>query len=176
MTVEECYTDYLQRTLNCSLPWLHVNNDIEEELEFPICATDEQFKTYQNLIWMLEGLDSAKIMLEMKCVPSCTYNKYVVRQVFDASFDPLVYRFGPDAYDGANFDQSFLFTLPDVEIIEKFWMVDEDGVFANIGGFLGLLLGTSCLHLIESMLNCSSKIVSRNKKSKTKKKNFHRIN
>ena len=43
-------------------------------------------------------------MNEMKCVPSCTYNKYVAREIFDANFDPLVYRYGPDADDGANFD------------------------------------------------------------------------
>ena len=43
-------------------------------------------------------------MQEMKCVPSCTYNKYVAREIFDANFDPLVYRYGPDADDGANFD------------------------------------------------------------------------
>ena len=49
-------------------------------------------------------------MQEMKCVPNCAYNKYVVRQVFDASFDPLVYSFGPDTYDGANFDV-FQFTI-----------------------------------------------------------------
>ena len=53
-----------------------------------------------------------------------------------------------------------MFTLPDVEIIEKFWMVDGNGVFANIGGFLGLLLGTSCLHLVEIILTYCSKFIT----------------
>lgn len=48
--------------------------------------------------------------------------------------------------------QQFVFTLPEVEIIEKLWMFDFDAVFADIGGFLGLLLGTSILGLTELIL------------------------
>ena len=59
-----------------------------------------------------------------------------------------------------------MFTLPDVEIIEKFWSVDGNAVFANIGGYLGLLLGTSCLYLVEISLNYCSKIISRQSKQK----------
>jgi len=170
MTIEECYIDYLQRTLNCSLLGLKADTDVNSKQKYPLCITDQQFKHYQVLLWRLENFDSAKIMNEMKCVPSCTYNKYVAREIFDANFDPLVYRYGPDADDGANFDQSFLFTLPDVEIIEKFYMVDGDAVFANIGGFLGLLLGTSCLHLVDIVLKYSAKVTSEKKKSSIKKK------
>ena len=60
--------------------------------------------------------------------------------------------------------QTFIFTLPDVEVIEKFWMVDADGFFADIGGFLGLLLGTSCLHMVERILEICNKICSRQRK------------
>ena len=63
-----------------------------------------------------------------------------------------------------------MFTLPDVEIIEKFYMVDGDAVFANIGGFLGLLLGTSCLHLVDIALKYCAKVTSGKKKSRIKKK------
>ena len=63
-----------------------------------------------------------------------------------------------------------MFTLPDVEIIEKFYMVDGDAVFANIGGFLGLLLGTSCLHLVDIVLKYSAKVTSEKKKSSIRKK------
>ena len=42
-------------------------------------------------------------------------------------------------------------------------MVDGDGMFANIGGFMGLLLGTSCLSLIESILAYCAKFLSRKK-------------
>ena len=49
-------------------------------------------------------------------------------------------------------------------------MVDGDAVFANIGGFLGLLLGTSCLHLVDIVLKYGSKVTSGKKMSRTKKK------
>ena len=37
-----------------------------------------------------------------KCVPSCTYNKYVVREVFESNFDSQLYH-GVE-HDGANFE------------------------------------------------------------------------
>ena len=46
-----------------------------------------------------------------------------------------------------------MFLRPDVEIIEKIWLMDGNGFFASAGGFLGLLLGTSCLYLIEQILS-----------------------
>ena len=49
-------------------------------------------------------------------------------------------------------------------------MVDGDAVFANIGGFLGLLLGTSCLHLVDVFLKYGAKVTSGKKMSRTKKK------
>ena len=45
-------------------------------------------------------------MKEMRCIPSCTYNKYIVREWYDSNFDMLAYQFGDDQRDGANFEVS----------------------------------------------------------------------
>ena len=43
-------------------------------------------------------------MKEMQCVPSCTYNKYIIKQIFEASFDMLVYQMGEGTQDNATFE------------------------------------------------------------------------
>ena len=63
-----------------------------------------------------------------------------------------------------NLQQQFIFLRPEVEIIEKICLMDGDGFFANAGGFLGLLLGTSCLHLVEIILAGCFKLFLRQKK------------
>ena len=50
-------------------------------------------------------------MKEMKCIPSCTYNKYIVREWYDSNFDMLAYQFGDDQRDGANFEVSIILFL-----------------------------------------------------------------
>ena len=49
-------------------------------------------------------LNYFQLMKEMQCTPSCHFNKYIVREMFSATFDTLVYQYGEDAYDGANFE------------------------------------------------------------------------
>ena len=44
-------------------------------------------------------------MKEWRCVPSCTYNKYVVREIFESNFDSVAYH-GKE-HDGANFEVGF---------------------------------------------------------------------
>ena len=44
-------------------------------------------------------------MKEWQCVPSCTYNKYVVREIFESNFDSVAYH--GQEHDGANFEVNF---------------------------------------------------------------------
>ena len=48
-------------------------------------------------------------MKKWQCVPSCTYNKFIVREVFESNFDSEVY--AGEEYDGANFQVSFVLFL-----------------------------------------------------------------
>ena len=56
-------------------------------------------------------------MKEMQCIPSCTYNKYIVREWYDSNFDMLAYQFGDDQRDGANFEVSIILSQQEILII-----------------------------------------------------------
>jgi hypothetical protein len=43
---------------------------------------------------------------------------------------------------------NFVFTSPEVEVIEKIIVYDLDNFFSDFGGFLGLFLGASCFTLV----------------------------
>ena len=62
--------------------------------------------------------------------------------------------------------QMFMFTLPEIEIVEKMWTYDANAAFADAGGFLGLLIGTSCLSLADIFLTYCSQWISRKKNVK----------
>ena len=116
----------------------------QQELEWPLCKSNDQFNNFKMLTMKLDSMDTANVskwslylqytfknnniivfqflwfqfqthssykfqlMKEMRCIPSCTYDKYIVREWYDSNFDMLAYQFGDDQRDGANFEVSII--------------------------------------------------------------------
>ena len=85
-------------------------------------------------------------MKEMQCIPSCTYNKYIVREWYDSNFDMLAYQFGDDQRDGANFEVSIILSQQEILIIITYVDSVEDITSFNLTPFLANfhLYGTRC--------------------------------
>ena len=85
-------------------------------------------------------------MKEMRCIPSCTYDKYIVRKWYDSNFDMLAYQFGDDQRDGANFEVSMILSQQEILIIIDITDAVKDIISLALTPFLANfhLYGTRC--------------------------------
>ena len=57
------------------------------------------------------------------------------------------------ADDGANMEIFLFATSTEIEVKERVWLYDENDFVADIGGFMGLLLGASIYTLADLVLS-----------------------
>ena len=114
---------------------------------------------------MLDDTSSLKYIDKVGCIPRCKFTMYHMHKMFDSNFDSLIYAFNKT--DGANqavskvnvpwakkyyfnfLQISIMFPSTEITVMERIWVYDGNDFFADVGGFLGLLLGASCFTLAE---------------------------
>ena len=105
------------------------------------CKKSEEFLQYKNVTKMLDKTNAISFWKTIGCIPKCTYTQYKLTQVFDSNYNKVKYSGGKD--EGANIELTVVALTSEIEIKERMWIYDGNSLFADIGGYMGLLLGAS---------------------------------
>ena len=144
-SVSKCVEErFVEKDLNCSLrrlmsnPMLSICND-------PKLGTYNEGYFYGRFNW-LYTLDEREIYEITGCTPSCSKSKF-----------EIVTRYQDNMLDDSKNVAEFRFVYPrgEYDLREEYYIYNWGSFIADVGGYLGLLLGSSALsmyHIITPLL------------------------
>jgi hypothetical protein len=142
---KQCTDMYIEKHLGCSLPWQKQNY-----YAHPTCNETWQYEKLYNLKQESAYMDDSEIFENMGCLSSCKKTKYIL--------NPLSGLVTKNKYSPNRFKIKLFFSSGRYNEKTQYWIYDMNNLIADIGGYLGLLLGYSLLSLYNRMVE---NIVSR---------------
>ena len=130
----QCIEDYVATKSGCHLP--PENGDQKDK---PICENYGQFKIRSNMSTRIEKMDENQIYDEMGCLPLCEKMSYEMSHPRSNGITPRLTE--------NTILLHFLFEHGRYSVKEKYYIYDTNSLIADIGGYMGLLLGQSVLGL-----------------------------
>ena len=126
-----CMENYYSRKLGCKLPWVLKNTERNDVMD--LCTGKEKFKEYKNIAMNILKSESSKELTNEGCfMPNCMQRSWTIKK--DKTL--LLNKTG------------FQFQIPrhmKVLVREEVKLYTLVNFFAEVGGYLGLLLGESLL-------------------------------
>lgn len=156
--VTACIIEYIQAKIGCS-----ANIQGLEPSRAPSCTTKQQFKDYMMLSKKLQYADDAKVYDMTGCLSSCEKDKFEIALTdrHEVSRKSKKYRgmynVRADPNKGINrtgFNTLDLFiSIRDSSYTEEeqYYIYDWNSFVADVGGYMGLILGCSFLSLYDKM-------------------------
>ena len=158
--VAKCVEErFVERGLNCSLrrlmsnPLLGICNDSKILSIFKASSTRLE-QVHQNgttfpqedsydIFWELNRLDEREIFDITGCMPSCSKSKI-----------ELVPEYNNDMIDDNRkvARLSFVYPRGEYDLVEEYYIYNLGSFIADVGGYLGLLLGSSLLSMYHTMI------------------------
>ena len=138
MTV--CIAEYIARQIGCS-----ANIQGFEPLSFPRCTNKTQLEAFTNVSTLLEQAGSSGVYQMTGCLSPCEKYKY----------DATLENWSDDTIFNNIYSQVlFVFTMYERSYIEEeqYIIYDGNSFLADIGGFLGLVLGSSMLNIFDEVV------------------------
>ena len=138
MTV--CIAEYIARQIGCS-----VNIQGFEPVSFPRCINKTQLEAFTNVSTLLEQAGSTGVYQMTGCLSPCEKYKY----------DAVLENWSDDiSYKNSYSQVLFTFTIYERSYIEEeqYIIYDGNSFLADIGGFLGLVLGSSMLNIYDEVV------------------------
>ena len=145
-----CYEKYIEAAMNCSLPWGKQNDS-----RHPDCHTFAQKEFLSNATYRIEAMGEREVYKATGCSPSCTRREFTTTKLMDTeqnitywsnrSIAKVVFYYSSSKYKTK--EQYLVFTAGDF--------------IANVGGYLGLLLGHSAISLYDGIKTFCTKSLLR---------------
>ena len=140
-----CYTNYMSSHMGCSLPWARhdtKNSSLRE------CSSPQDLQLFHNLSELLFSSDVSTLQSLTGCLPSCAHFEYKLNTIPDIEsrlsvpydVSPWIHKL--IAFGAIVGDRSYL-------VEREVLMHGMGDLVADIGGYLGLLLGVSCLDVFD---------------------------
>ena len=128
--LSKCISGYLDDKLNCSTRSLKSNKNLAT------CNSDSDLNKIYEVTKDLIFYPESKIFQLTRCMPSCSKSELELMNIHKK-------------WEGSGAAITFLFVMAEEEydIREEYYIYDENSFIADVGGFLGLLLGQSILGL-----------------------------
>ena len=136
--ISTCIQHYIESTMGCQLPWQTNNNLI------PKCIHSNQYEEFFKKYVLISNQKEASIAKITRCLPSCKRNEYEFKVVNSIK--------APANSNGKRYF-SGIFYYPSGEYQEKtyYYTYEFPDYIADIGGYLGLLLGYSILNFYDGL-------------------------
>jgi len=84
-TLNECYSDHVTKAMNtCQVPWLTrrgLLSKSEDQMEKPLCHTDEEYDQLKSLANSLNTMDEYEGARLTGCRPTCNMNQYTASKM-----------------------------------------------------------------------------------------------
>lgn len=148
--ISTCIQHYIENKMRCQLPWHNQNTT------FPQCIKSDQYVEFLNTYLGISSQNEAWIAKVTGCLPSCRRNEFEVKVVNRIEMPP---ENGKCYYSG-------MFYYPSGSYKEKtyYYTYEFSDYIADIGGYMGLLLGYSLIsfydgfkYMLKKILTCLSK-------------------
>ena len=127
----DCMENYYSQKLGCKLPWA-LNNNIRND-SMNLCKGKEKFKEFKNLAMNILKSEQSKQLINEGCfMPNCMQRSWTMKKDKTLSINKT----------------GFQFQIPrhmKVLVREEVKLYTLINFFAEVGGYLGLLLGESLL-------------------------------
>ena len=129
----QCVENYYSKKLGCLLPWSMKEG--QNDYNGNVCTGKDKFKEYKNISMNILNTEEGKHLIRDGCfIPNCLQQSWVMRK---------------DKYNG--YCSGFELLMPDmpkVLVRREVKLYTLINFFAEVGGYLGLLLGESLLSYI----------------------------
>ena len=141
ISTSACIANFIEKEIGCN-----PNVYGSQYSKGPPCTTRSQLKDFVNLSYKLERSNDNDVYVLTGCLPSCE------RDAYDMIAEPMTCK-----YDGNPDELSLQLRITDrtYEEKEQYVIYDIDSFIADVGGYMGLLLGYSIMSLyneIEALL------------------------
>ena len=157
--INTCIHRHIENRMGCQLPWHNKSTTL------PRCIDFEQYQEFLNSYYHISNLNEASIAKETGCLPSCKRVEFklkVVNQMLIPVMSGQIRLFGAMFYypSGAYKKRSYYYTY------------ELSDYIADIGGYMGLLLGCSLLSFYDWLKNMCKKILKLIMKKKYPRKSL----
>ena len=130
----DCMENYYSQKLGCKLPWA-LNNNIRNDSVNP-CKGKEKFKEFKNLAMNILKSDQSKELINKGCfIPNCIQSSWEVKK---DNYIKIIKNGSP--VTGFKYK---IFQPAKVLVRKEVKLYTLVNFFAEVGGYLGLLLGES---------------------------------
>lgn len=135
-----CIDQYIQSKMRCSLPWVMPSRRRTEQK--PSCISSEDAQHFMNVSTAtLGGLSLRRIKAITGCINNCDYYEYstklrVKKRQITGSGRQMVFI-------------AFSLTKQEFKVETEVYTYDGNSFIADVGGFLGLLLGMGILNIYD---------------------------
>ena len=142
--INTCIHHHIENKMGCQLPWHN------KSITLPRCMKSEQYEEFLNSYDKISNLDVASISKVTGCLPTCKRNEFNLKVV--SQIDRQLIK-GQKHLGG-------IFYYPSGAYKEKsyYYTYDISDYIADIGGYMGLLLGCSLLNFYDGFKYMCKKI------------------
>ena len=132
-----CIQKYIENEIGCQLPWNNASTS-----DFAKCTESGQYQTFLTTYDNIAKLSERSIAERTGCLPSCQRSEFTV-SILNRIVDPF------------NQEGSYIgyFYYASGRYVEKSYHYDYDlfDLLADVGGYMGLLVGYSLLTVYDSI-------------------------
>ena len=152
LSIKDCFEKFVEKSLKCRLPWRKKETHGEKLAK---CERQGILKEVKDVYSEFRTLTDKQFTVKTGCKPRCSALFYNTKLINSLQNSFVVEKADARA---PNVHLQFFFTNPEVKIEREFWAYDENSFLAEMGGFLGLLLGFSFLSLYELLWESGEKV------------------
>ncbi len=134
--------DFAERNLSCRVNWF----SFQREHKLPDCETQSQFECFQRWTRTFSTLDTVPVSKLTGCEWSCKQSIFSMHPMTDLWTGP--------EYGNGSLQLIFALNRGHFFLNEEYTIYDRNSFIADVGGFLGLLLGYSIFSLAQSLSKC----------------------
>ena len=151
----DCLNEYYVSKLNCTLPWIS-SNHLENRLQ---CQGKEKFNEFKNLSMSIGNLEVNRELEKIGCtIPNCEERTWHIESGQKENISNSM----PDIF-GENLRLIIIFPHSSKVLVRnEINLYTVSSYFADVGGYLGLLLGESLISYFLLIIQWLKKIVCSN--------------
>ena len=150
---QECLERYFNQEMGCHLPWHKEGSPLP-------CANASDSQRYQNLTLRLKSMNKMDLTRELDCHMPCTLYEYEPVEFMEVE--------QPCNSEWCQYVPVLLVAVDDANLYlsREVVLYDENNFIADVGGYLGLLLGASVMTLYEWIVDALELATSKYSKSR----------
>ncbi len=139
--VSQCTAEHIERLVGCAMRWSRHHTP-----SLPACTTHEQFMRHEEESLRLRSMDEQDYFEATGCLAACDRPRFELVSMA-SSTEKVV---GPNASSSFNIYLSY--STGRYEVREDYLLYDFGSFVADVGGYLGLLLGHSMYSIFSSVV------------------------